>query len=483
MSDVRTYRAASMQQALDLVRSELGSDAVILHTRQISGRQSLLPWRRKSSEVEITASLEVNISTPAVSSSSSRNSTRHTPAARQQAAASTSGRTSTAGRMAAAQHTDTDDGVIADFSRFSRFQTSQPAAEETFGETVRRHAQEWPADSTYEFPAPAPQPAAPHRTAPAHRPSAASPAAPAVTTPAAAPGSEQLARKLARIERMLEEMGRSGIPTRDEVPPELFHLYTELIDAEMDHELARHLMTQLSETCSRTELQDTARARTMLTALVEARLQCSGPIEVTPGRQKVVALVGATGVGKTTTIAKLAANFRLRDEVRIGLVTVDTYRIAAVEQLRTYAEIIDLPMKVVAGPHEMQQALDELAGLDLILIDTAGRSPRDDLQIEELRSLLAAARVDEVHLVLSMSSGLRSLKTSVEKFASASPSRLILTKLDEATGMGPLLSIASQTGLPVSYLTTGQGVPDDIEPAGNTRLARLILNEDRLPVG
>ncbi len=116
----------------------------------------------------------------------------------------------------------------------------------------------------------------------------------------------------------------------------------------------------------------------------------------------MVALVGPTGVGKTTTIAKLAANFRLRDGIRMGLVTVDTYRIAAVEQLRTYAEIIDLPMKVVTSPREMRRALEELQGLDLILIDTAGRSPRDELKIQELKSLLNEAQVDEVHLVLSL---------------------------------------------------------------------------------
>jgi flagellar biosynthesis protein FlhF len=192
-------------------------------------------------------------------------------------------------------------------------------------------------------------------------------------------------------------------------------------------------------------------------------------------------LVGATGVGKTTTIAKLAANFRLRDQVKMGLVTVDTYRIAAVEQLRTYAEIIDLPMKVVTNPIEMRRALDDLIGLDLVLIDTAGRSPRDELQIQELKRLLQEARVDEVHLVLSLTSSLRSLLASAEKFASANASSLILTKLDEAAGLGNLLALSRDVSLPISYLTTGQDVPNDIEPARANRIARLILGSDEMP--
>ena len=103
---------------------------------------------------------------------------------------------------------------------------------------------------------------------------------------------------------------------------------------------------------------------------------------------RVVALVGPTGVGKTTTIAKLAANYRLREKRRVGLITVDTYRVAAVEQLRTYADIIDLPMEVVATPREMREAVARMSHLDLVLMDTAGRSPRDEVKIQELKSML-----------------------------------------------------------------------------------------------
>ena len=191
-----------------------------------------------------------------------------------------------------------------------------------------------------------------------------------------------------------------------------------------------------------------------------------------------MALVGPTGVGKTTTVAKLAANFKLNQGLRAGLVTVDTYRIAAVEQLRTYAEIIDLPLAVANTPGEMRRAIDQLGDVDLVLIDTAGRSPRDEVKIRELADFLHAAQPDEIHLVLSAVAGERSLRSAVERFAVARADRLILTKLDEADALGVILGVLGQANRPVSYITTGQGVPDDIEPAERGRLARLILGHE-----
>ena len=153
----------------------------------------------------------------------------------------------------------------------------------------------------------------------------------------------------------------------------------------------------------------------------------------------MVALVGPTGVGKTTTIAKLAANYRLREKRRVGLITVDTYRVAAVEQLRTYADIIDLPMEVVATPREMREAVARMNHLDLVLMDTAGRSPRDEVKIQELKSMLAEAEPDEVHLVLSSTAGAKSLISTAERFADVGTTALLLTKLDEAHSLGHLV--------------------------------------------
>ena len=290
-----------------------------------------------------------------------------------------------------------------------------------------------------------------------------------------------LSTKLDALQKMVESLSRSTqFRGADEIPGELFEIYTQLIDADIDDDLARELIFGIRQNCTAEQIHNPAACRAFLTGMVETEMRIADPIRPTPGRRKVVALIGPTGVGKTTTIAKLAANFRLRDGIRMGLVTVDTYRIAAVEQLRTYAEIIDLPMKVVTSPQEMRRALDELSDLDLVLIDTAGRSPRDELKIQEVKSMLTEADVDEVHLVMSLTASVRSIKMTCDQFKPVGPTALILTKLDEAAGMGSLLSVARQVHIPVSYLTTGQDVPEDIEPASAARMARLVLGQDRL---
>ena len=209
--------------------------------------------------------------------------------------------------------------------------------------------------------------------------------------------------------------------------------------------------------------------------IIESRIAVTGPLEVRPKARRLVALVGPTGVGKTTTIAKLAANYRLHQKRQVGLITVDTYRIAAVEQLRTYADIIDLPMQVVSSPREMREAVRRMNHLELVLVDTAGRSPKDDVRIRELRSFLTEAAADEVHLVLSSVANLRTLQQTAERFASVGTTALILTKLDEATGLGNMLPLLESCKMPLSYLTNGQNVPDDIEVADPRRIARQIL--------
>ena len=218
--------------------------------------------------------------------------------------------------------------------------------------------------------------------------------------------------------------------------------------------------------------------RDALREAIESIIAIAPPIAAVAGARRVVALVGPTGVGKTTTVAKLAATFKLAHGFRPGLVTVDTYRIAAVEQLRTYAEIISLPLAVANAPGDMRRAIDELGDVDLVLIDTAGRSPRDEVKIRELADFLAEAEPDEVHLVLSAVAGERSLRAAVERFALVHADRLILTKLDEADGLGGVLAVLGQADRPISYITTGQAVPDDIEPADRRRLARLILGDE-----
>ena len=253
----------------------------------------------------------------------------------------------------------------------------------------------------------------------------------------------------------------------------------ELIEAGVSEAEARKLVAQATQIGSTPESDDPALLKRRIEKLVASRISIDGPLKVEVGKRLTVALVGPTGVGKTTTIAKLAAHYRLREKRSVGLITVDTYRIAAVEQLRTYAQIIDLPMKVVSTPHEMREAEEEFRSIELLLIDTAGRSPHDEIKILELRTLLQAIDVDETHLVLSAATDARTLETTTESFASVGTSGLILTKLDEASELGPLYPVLRDAELPIRYLTNGQNVPNDIEAARAERLAQLLLTPKR----
>lgn len=281
--------------------------------------------------------------------------------------------------------------------------------------------------------------------------------------------------QLTELQAMVQDLCRRSEAPRHGLPAELFQLFTDLLDSDLNEELARELVERVRTETKDSPIDDLLMVKARLARMIEAEVRVSGPIQVGSGRCRLVALVGPTGVGKTTTIAKLAANYRLKEKRRVGLITVDTYRIAAVEQLRTYADIIDLPMQVVSTPREMREAVGRMDDLDMILLDTAGRSPKDEVRIQELRAFLSEAEADEVHLVLSSVAGARVLEQTAERFAAVGTTALILTKLDEATGLGNILPLVRTSGLPLSYLTNGQNVPDDIEVAESMRVARLIL--------
>jgi flagellar biosynthesis protein FlhF len=304
---------------------------------------------------------------------------------------------------------------------------------------------------------------------------------PAPRKPVARPCDEtrlthQVQGQLSTLQAMVKDLCRHSKGTgHNDWPEELFRLFTDLLDAELSEELARELVERVHNDPRADGLSDSVMLKAHVAGMIVVEVRVAGPIQITPGRCRLAALVGPTGVGKTTTIAKLAANFRLKEKRRVGLITVDTYRIAAVEQLRTYADIIDLPMHVVSTPREMRETVERMSHLDLILLDTAGRSPKDEVRLQELKAFLTEAAADEVHLVLSSMTGARTLEQTAEQFATVGATSLILTKLDEVESPGNVLPVLRSSGLPLSYLTDGQNVPDDIQIADAHRLARLVL--------
>lgn len=273
---------------------------------------------------------------------------------------------------------------------------------------------------------------------------------------------------VARVARRLEQ------PLADGCPPGLRGPCAELLAAEIDRELLADLVESLGTTYSPVELAREDLARAALRERIEAALGVPEPIEPGDGR-RVFALVGPTGVGKTTTLAKLAARYALGEKIKVGLVTADTYRIAAVEQLKTYGSIMGIPVAVAYTPGELGRAVDGFRDKDLVLIDTAGRSHRNEVQMAELKGYLEAANPDGTYLVLAMNSGVADVMDVVDSYNRVGYDRLLFTKLDESSGFGLMLNVRNATRKPLSYFTTGQNVPDDIEVVDPRRAARLIL--------
>ena len=215
-----------------------------------------------------------------------------------------------------------------------------------------------------------------------------------------------------------------------------------------------------------------------LERLVEQGLGKVAGVALNGSAPHVVALLGPTGVGKTTTIAKLAAYFSLQKGIRVSLITADTYRISAVEQLKTYAEIMGLQLEIVYAPQELGKALAKCKGSQLVLLDTAGRSPKNQEQLEELQLLLSQVPQAEKHLVLSLTTCNRDALEIAKRFSVCAPDKVLFTKLDEASRCGVILNVLQQFPMKLSYVTNGQNVPDDLQIVSPAWLAKELLRGD-----
>ncbi len=258
----------------------------------------------------------------------------------------------------------------------------------------------------------------------------------------------------------------------EETLEQLLELLVERgIDREAAATIARFAAPQMNER----QRQEPEQCQAFLSKTITNLVHTSGPLWSPGEPQKRISLIGTTGVGKTTTIAKLAAEAMTESGARVALVTIDTYRIAAVEQLKVYGEIMGLPVEVVLNPEQLQEAFRRHRDKDLILIDTAGRSPRDQARIDELNQFLGEGSGVENCLVLAAPTEERLQQKTLESFSPLPLSRLIFTKLDETDRCGTLINIPLRSNLPLAYLTNGQQVPEDLLRAESKLVAELVM--------
>lgn len=256
-------------------------------------------------------------------------------------------------------------------------------------------------------------------------------------------------------------------------------LYNKLIDNEVNEKYANEIIDEIDKNCKQDVTMDY-----MLSEIYQRMiLKLGKPYMMEEGNGlKVVFFVGPTGVGKTTTIAKIASSFRVEQNKKVALLTADTYRIAAAEQLRTYANILEVPFRVVYTAQEITQAIEDFKDYDYVLVDTTGHSPNNEAQREGMAELVSSVETTarkEIFLVLSASTKYRDLMKIADTYKEIADYKLIFTKLDETSTLGNIYNLKMYTGAQLSYVTYGQNVPDDIEYFNPQSTVKQLLGGKR----
>jgi flagellar biosynthesis protein FlhF len=417
---LRTFSASTMAEALVQVKNEMGGDAVILHTRTYHRRRWL--GLRRVEVVEITAGNGLN-----VAGGRGRTRGRPAPGGSAQPVRVSQGPRSPAGTLAALAASRA--AVSAPVSRMSSTTLDNS-----------RQILETPAANTAAV--------------------------------------LNLTQEMTSLKTMVQDLvTQTRMTQAPNVPEDLFEYYLTMVQSQVAAEIASELVKNLRNSLRPDQLRNPQVVQERLAEQLEKMLPVSGPIvRKKAAGPHVVALIGPTGVGKTTTIAKLAANLKLRENHTVGLITIDTFRIAAVDQLKKYADILDIPLRVVGSPEELRAAIDAMSDREFVLVDTAGRSPTDTLKLQELKNFINVASPDEVHLVLSSTGSQECIESAIARFGNVRVDKILFTKLDEAVHVGVVLNVARKVNKALSYVTTGQDVPDDIEVTKGRRLAQLILS-------
>jgi len=294
--------------------------------------------------------------------------------------------------------------------------------------------------------------------------------------------TQQLEQKLENLQNIIEKQiqEKPVIEVDDKISDDknlecLKLIYNQMIDNEVDEIYANQIISEIEQT-----LKKDSPINQILSAIYQKIVLKLGPsqsLELDDGSTRFVFFIGPTGVGKTTTIAKIASSLIMEKKKKVAFVTADTYRIAAVEQLRTYANILDVPMRVIYDAEEMKNVREELKEYDVVLVDTAGRSHKNREQRDDIERLILSVPEEtrEIYLVLSVTTKYKDLLKITETYSQISDYRLVFTKLDETASLGNILNIRMATGASLSYATFGQNVPDDISRTDAQLIAKQLL--------
>lgn len=284
--------------------------------------------------------------------------------------------------------------------------------------------------------------------------------------------NDHAAKQLGLLQKEIEGMRK--------YPGSLADINDFLSRQEVTLEFRTKLMNQLvrmwyasGESMSQTDLY------TALAERIEDMVATSFPAEHQDCFKKYLLLVGPTGVGKTTTLAKIAGKAMLEEQKTIAFITTDTYRIAAIEQLKTYANILDVPVEVVYSHQEFQEAKQKFSGFDLVLIDSAGRNFRQQLFVNELKQTFPSDEAVETHLVFSLTSKYEDMKTIYKQFAGFDINHVIFTKMDETSTFGAMFNFIKSEKVQPSYVTSGQNVPDDLVAFSPSLMANVMMGAER----
>jgi flagellar biosynthesis protein FlhF len=292
-----------------------------------------------------------------------------------------------------------------------------------------------------------------------------------------------LGRSAVEITAALPEAGAAAVPRPRSVPARasaptlpkhVYPYYRKLVANEVTERLALRLAREIGRRVGRSGAADARALGQALRHSIAEMIPIAGGIALVPGTPRRVALIGPAGVGKTTTLAKLAAHFALRLRKRVAIVSLDMQRLAGNEQIRRYAELIGVKMHTAQTVAQVNRALAAIKAADLVLFDTHGVCARDRKHLARLAALLHAARPDEVHLVLPVSMVPSVQARMARRFGRLGVSRVVLTHLDDAVGLGVVLNAIEKLEWGLSYLTDGESVPNNIHEACSQRMARLL---------